>query len=31
MNEILFIGLTLLSFALAFGLLAICESLMENQ
>lgn len=31
MNEILFIGLTLLSFALTLGFLAICESLMENK
>ncbi len=31
MNDILFIGLTLLFFALTFGLLAICDRLMENK
>ena len=31
MNDILFVGLTLLFFALIFGLLAICDRLMENK
>jgi len=31
MNDILFVGLTLLFFALTFGLLAICDRLMENK
>jgi hypothetical protein len=31
MNDILFVGLTLVFFALTFGLLAICEKLMENK
>lgn len=31
MNDILFIGLTLLFFALTFGLLVICDNLMENK
>lgn len=31
MNDILFVGLTLLFFALTFGLLAICDNLMENK
>lgn len=31
MNDVIFIGLTVLFFALTLGLIEICERLMENK
>jgi hypothetical protein len=31
MNDLLYIGLTLLFLALTFGLIAVCERLMEDK
>ncbi len=31
MNDLLFIGLTILFFAVTFGLIKVCERLMENK
>jgi len=31
MNDLLFIGLTVLFFALTYGLVKVCERLMENK
>lgn len=31
MNDLLFIGLTILFFALTLGLIKVCERLMENK
>lgn len=31
MNDLLYLGLTVLFFALTFGLLVICDNLMENK
>jgi hypothetical protein len=31
MNDLIYIGLTVLFFALTFGLIAVCERLMEDK
>jgi hypothetical protein len=31
MNDLIFIGLTVLFFALTFGLIKVCERLMEDK
>jgi hypothetical protein len=31
MNDLIYIGLTLLFFALTYGLILVCERLMENK
>jgi hypothetical protein len=31
MNDLLYIGLTLLFFALTYGLIVVCERLMEDK
>ena len=31
MNDLIYIGLTLLFFALTYGLIAVCERLMEDN
>jgi hypothetical protein len=31
MNDLLYIGLTVLFFALTYGLIAVCERLMEDK
>ncbi len=31
MNDLLFIGLTILFFTLTFGLVKVCERLMDNK
>jgi hypothetical protein len=31
MNDLLYIGLTILFFALTFGFIAVCERLMEEK
>ncbi len=31
MNDLIFVGLTVLFFALTFGLVVLCERLMENK
>jgi hypothetical protein len=31
MNDLLYLGLTVLFFALTYGLIAVCERLMEDQ
>jgi hypothetical protein len=31
MNDLLFLGLTVLFFALTYGLIVVCERLMEDQ
>jgi len=31
MNDLIYIGLTVLFFALTYGLIAVCEQLMEDK
>jgi hypothetical protein len=31
MNDLLYVGLTVLFFALTYGFIAVCERLMENK
>jgi hypothetical protein len=31
MNDLLYLGLTILFFALTYGLIAVCERLMEDK
>jgi hypothetical protein len=31
MNDLLYLGLTVLFFALTYGFIAVCERLMENK
>jgi hypothetical protein len=31
MNDLLYLGLTVLFFALTYGLIVVCERLMENK